>query len=645
VVTRAKRLPRLWFAVLAIALAGVALHAASGSPSFRANAAPAPEDPSPATTRQSGKLSARLAAIALPTVWGLPAEERAAALGLPAAGPGSLRVADGRVLVNVRLRRADAAALAALRDAGAEVLGVARRYSIATALVAPSDLRDVAAVASVRAVSEELAPIVGGNAGRQALAAAGAPAPSIECRGAATSEGDAQLRADEARARFDVDGSGVTVGVISDSYDTWAEAKTHAVDDVASGDLPGPGNPCGRTSRVRVLEEIRAFPGIDEGRAMMQLVHDLAPGSKLAFASGANGMFLFADAIRRLRRAGSDVIVDDLIYFAEPMFQDGPIGTAINDVVRRGAAYYTAAGNENVVIDGRNAGSWETPAFRAIPCPRGIPRYQLECQDFNPGARRDGDFSFRVNSGGSLLVDVQWNEPWFGVDTDLDIYLVNAKGRVIAAGEDANADLGVPFEFVSYENRSKKAKTVRLVIARFSGSRTPRLKFVLLSSRVTGVEYNRSNGGDTVGPAIFGHCNQIAMCVAAVPYDDSSIPEDYSSPGPVTHYWAPATSLRPARALERPLIIAKPDFAATDGGQTTFFIRLVEGIYRFYGTSAAAPHAAAIAALMLDANPSASTADVNEALRRSGRKVGTAPRTVVGRGLIDAVRAVRAMLD
>ena len=52
-----------------------------------------------------------------------------------------------------------------------------------------------------------------------------------------------------------------------------------------------------------------------------------------------------------------------------------------------------------------------------------------------------------------------------------------------------------------------------------------------------------------------------------------------------------------------PKTISKPDIAATDGGRTTFFTPYTSGIYRFFGTSAAAPHAAAIAALELDAFP------------------------------------------
>ena len=69
--------------------------------------------------------------------------------------------------------------------------------------MAPADLPALAAVPRVLGVVEELAPLVQ------------ATCPS----GAIVSEGDAQLRATAARAAFGVDGSGVTVGILSDSFD------------------------------------------------------------------------------------------------------------------------------------------------------------------------------------------------------------------------------------------------------------------------------------------------------------------------------------------------------------------------------------------------------------------------------------------
>jgi hypothetical protein len=138
--------------------------------------------------------------------------------------------------------------------------------------------------------------------------------------GDVTSQGDVAMNFDDARGLFGVDGSGITIGVLSDSFDTGTGSYAQ---DIASGDLP---------SGIQVLED---FPGgTDEGRGMMQLIHDVAPGADLAFHSAFNGQAGFANGILDLANvAGADVIVDDVLYFVEPMFQDGIIAQAVDTVV------------------------------------------------------------------------------------------------------------------------------------------------------------------------------------------------------------------------------------------------------------------------------------------------------------------------
>ena len=111
-----------------------------------------------------------------------------------------------------------------------------------------------------------------------------------------------------ARAEFGVDGNGVKVGVLSDSFDHASGAQTDTATDIASGDLPGPGNPCGNEEAVEVLTD-SASGGSDEGRAMAQIVHDLAPGADLSFATAFTGTTAFANNIEALAAAGAKVIV------------------------------------------------------------------------------------------------------------------------------------------------------------------------------------------------------------------------------------------------------------------------------------------------------------------------------------------------
>jgi hypothetical protein len=245
--------------------------------------------------------------------------------------------------------------------------------------------------------------------------------------GDATSQGVALQRADKVHARG-VDGKGITIGALSDSYDDATFTATgdpltiHAKQDVASGDLPGKGNQ--RNSQpVQVLEDLQGDEtAIDEGRAMLQIAHDVAPGAKLCFATAFNGLLSFADNIRKLAdkngKCGADVVVDDVGYFEEPFFSDSALSDAIDEVAAKGTHYFTSAGNDGV------AQSWNSKV-RLLDAERGVRGTNIDLsgvdpalydgglQDMDPGNGTDIAQSIALGDGG--LINVQWDDP-FDVD-------------------------------------------------------------------------------------------------------------------------------------------------------------------------------------------------------------------------------------
>jgi hypothetical protein len=582
-------------------------------------------------------LSSRLYEVATePSLSHLTAARENEELSLAPRGAGSLMRIGDALVVEVRASRKVADRVEGVQAAGAKVLDVSRDTETITVAVAPQDLKRLAATPGVASVTEVIAPETGSAAGG---ASGGTSGTISTCAGSVTNEADTQLRAATARSQYDVDGSGVEVGILSDSYDVNTTDHTSAAQDVASGDLPGPGNPCARTTPVKVIAE-SATGGNDEGRAMAQIIHDIAPDATIAFATANGGPEVFADNIRALAADGAKVIVDDVTYFAEPFFQDGPIAAAIDDVTAQGVAYYTAAGNDNAVAGANNIGAWETPAFRdtSSSCP--TPIGAGDCLDFDPGpGAPDTRFTITLSRFSSTFVLLNWAEPWDGVTTDMDLFAFNAGTDTMAASSTGSITNQRPFEAFQLSNPTNAAKDYDLSILKFSGSTDPRVKFVTTGGDVSGYEYPVSSGGDLVGQTIYGHAGAAAaVSTGAVPYNDASTVERFSSRGPVSTYFGPVSGTTPAVPITQNL--AKPDLVATDGGHTTFFVGASP--FQFFSTSAAASAAAGVAALQLSANPSLSATQVEMGQGATAVPVGAFGPQAAGSGLVDAVGAIGA---
>ncbi|MGQ4648023.1 S8 family serine peptidase [Lyngbya aestuarii] len=454
--------------------------------------------------------------------------------------------------------------------------------------------------------------------------------------GLVTSQGDVAMRADVARSQFGVDGTGVKVGILSDSFNNLGGAAA----DIANGDLPSEG--------VEVLEDLPSG-GIDEGRALAQLIHDIAPGADLAFQTVFPVEFnfasqaRFANGIMALADAGANVIVDDIFNLAEPMFQDGIIAQAVDQVVDNGAAYFTSAGNRGRTSyeKGFNSSAISSSQFG-------------EFHDFDPGEGVDILQSITLPSNTVSGISFQWDEPFFSVSggagssNDLDIFLLDSTGSTILASSTFSNIGQDPLEqFVFFNDGSFGTDEFNLAISKSAGSAPELMKYMIFGFQSAINEYETNSG------TVFGHKNAAkAGVVGAAFYQETPefgqnppLLEFFSSAGPTPILFDTA-----GNRLAEPEIRLKPDFVAPDGTNTTFFVSGPDiegdGLPNFFGTSASVAHAAGVAALMLEAAPGTRPEAIYTTLQDTAIEMNSPGFDFdSGYGLIQADRAVGALVE
>ena len=516
----------------------------------------------------------------------------------------SLRLNDaGAVQVAVRLW-GDGPPAGALAALGVETQIWRPDLGHAQLLVPPARLRALLALPGIRDVA--------------------LPSYAISARGAVTTEGDSALRFEALRARTGLTGDGVRVGVIADGLAGLAGAQ-------ASGDLP-----------TLAGQQDFTGEGVDggaEGTALLEIVHDIAPNAALYFAAATTDAEMI-EAVDYLAQR-TDVVVDDLsFHFPDDQRSAVSLNTAaaLNHPAWPIRAYVTAAGNWALRhYEGE---------FRAGPGGRtlgltGAGPVHLFGRDGATDQLGRGEAPYneiRLESGDELRAVLHWNDPWGDSINDYDLFLLDESGAVVASGA---AQQGVstrnPRERIVYQHDGESGR-FRLVVQNAGGRAAPRrLEMFAFGPKALEPDGTILNFNTTASSLLAqSDAPGGVITIAAVGHAPADFhrARPYSSRGPTNN------------GARKPDLAAVDNVAITGGGDFAS---------PFFGTSAAAPHVAALAALLLEARPQLLAEDggrpdrEREILRHvlTGSAIDLAPPgpdDASGAGRVDA-RAAASLLD
>ena len=467
------------------------------------------------------------------------------------------------------------------------------------------------------------------------------------------------LEADTARVEYGVNGKGVKIGLISNTFNSLGGAawdyKTGVLDE----------------KKINVLlnqdiAETSNGPdpalGHDEGRAMAQNLHSIAPGAEILYHSWNDETFnnliasaakansreekdnrireafqvyavqqdKFRDTLIALAEDGARIIVDDLDD-SEPWFEDGKMAQAISYVNERyGVAYFTASGNalNNSYMSkfqARNREEVDQTTFSQLPI-------ELQ-QELNAGhelhlfegSNGASTFMQRITNQVPPQITLQWNSKWGENTKKLKVMVFDEDGNYVSDG------LQDPDNKYPWTGFTSASTTFSIAVVHDGVSAETRpdvFKWIQNQSTVAADSdigfYQGTAMGHANGPASANVQSNMYWGTPAYRAESPTLGR-FGSWGVTPIYFDSEGNF-----LADPELRETPAFIAPQKGDTTFFSYGYKDhqldadrdyLQNFEGTSAAAPNAAAVAALMLQLDPTLTPDEIYDALKKTATQL------------------------
>ena len=345
--------------------------------------------------------------------------------------------------------------------------------------------------------------------------------------------------------------------------------------------------------------------GTVHGTAVAEIVEDMAPQADLYLLKISDSVDL-QNAVDYCINNGIRVINHSVGWYNTNFYDGtGTVAGIANSARDNGILWVNAAGNE--ADDGHWQGAFvDSDGDKYLDFGSGT--------DYLDGDTIDEGNRIYLASGDTVNIYMTWDD-WSASNQDYDLYLYNSSGTMVASSTGTQSGTQQPTEAISYT--ATASGNYEIAIYDYSAPTHPNIEFFAFtdSGASLSLQYNHPESS-IVAPANSAK----VLAVGAIRQGNwTTGPQEYFS------------SQGPSNASKYAASITKPDICGPDGVSNYTY-------GSFYGTSAASPHVAGAAALLLSEDPTLTADQLQAKLESDAIDMGVAGKdNLYGSGRLNLI--------